>query len=524
MGRLRALGWIVLAAAGAFADVPADKKCTEAAGETMSKLRAGDSSATNLRKLSQALECMGRVEDALGATYFATKTDTAGWTDLLIYRAYLFRSLGMEDQAAKVEGELGIGGQAESTGWFVDRRPMMAASIGWVDQIHNPVQASQARQMSLWNAGYESNTGTLLLGPLETVKLEGRQIPVSASLAWTAFSQSWSGMISLGLDASLAEGFADVRSQGATLALEVNRPINQWLSAGFSVTAAKSWYPAEFGPMYTDELANAVITLTLQAPQGTFALGNSLQGSNDGGPWSLVGCHSVSWTRAYWEVVKPSLQGSFVWVNDPVVTDLPSYTAEILTAQGATAGMLVNDVILLDTNGNPVSELQQGSHKAHPKASDSRVADLEYPLAINQDRVQILVVGALRLGAFRGWTVQGSCSWSRSLYQNTQMGPNMALEDIYQDGPYYVVYRAPGSEEYLVAKNYRDAVLVPASWSRKRRDDNWTYSASLAWKASKWLSFQGTWTSSRTESSLEDLVDGSSSTRETISLGSSLSW
>lgn len=494
----------------------------------MARLRAGDSSARNMLRLAQSLECLGRPEDALGASYFTSKADTSGWTDLLIYRAYLFRSLGMEDQAIKVEAELPNAPPAKADSWMFESRPQAGFSLGWVNQTENPRRGSLSALYDHWNAddgSWIGSAGSQGVGQMDTVFLEGTILPVSAYLAWGGFSERSSIMGFVSWDASIASTLDRWRSQSLSGSLQWDREFGKRLTMSLSGNATRTWYPVAQGPLVTDDDLSAGQTSTLRTAPGNFALGHGLRATRQDVAWTLTGSHTVSWARGFFGIVTPSVAGTFAWGKDPVVSESIEIPVVILRAEGIQSGVSVSNVTLQDTLGRAVGELKQSIQQKNPQPLVAREAQFDFPLAKNQDWVQTGGSVGISSGRWKGLSGRLGAGWSRTFYLREQGGANLTLDGIYSDtAGHWVVYQDPATNELFATRSYTLSGLVPLSWTKSRRDDTWTFSAGLTWKARKWLSFQGTWTTSHTESNVEAWIDGATNTRETVSLGTAMSW
>lgn len=528
MWRLGVIALVAVLVAGGGADAAADKKCTDAAGESMARLRAGDSSATNMLRLSQNLECMGRPEDALGATYFASKTETTGWTDLLIYRAYLFRSFGMEDQAKKVEAELGVEASASSNPWYFEPRPQLGGSIGWVSQSENPIRGSLTAQYQRWNSGDGSwigSSATQGAGRLDSVFLEGVLLPISAYLGWGGYSEKSSIMGFLAWDAAITSTMDQWRSQSLSASIQGDHEFGELLAMSLSGSASRTFYPTEEGVLVWDDDLSVGQSLTLKTAPGAFTVGNVVRGTRQDVVWAWSGSQTVSWSRGFLGMVTPTVAGAFAWGKDPASSTSFEAPVVILRAKRIEPGVSVSNVVLLDTSGREVGELKQSMQQKNPQPMVARESAIEFPVAMNQDWVQGGASLGLGLGRWKGLSSRLGVGWSRTFYLKPQGGANLTLDEIYEDtSGHWVVYQDQATNELFATRSYTLSGLIPITWAKRRRDDTWTFSASLTWKALKWLSFQGTWAYSKTTSNVEEWIDGATNTRETISLGSSMSW
>ncbi|HNY29578.1 MAG TPA: hypothetical protein PKO15_01710 [Fibrobacteria bacterium] len=502
------------------------EECVDVATASMDRLRQGDSSAPNLLRLSQALECMGRPEDALGATYFASRTDSTGWTDLLIYRAYLLRSMHLDDEAVKVEQELG--GRLDShgsSGWVFEPRPRLSFAVGWYRQVVTPKGAPLAALYAGWNdVDWIKESRPTRLGKLDSVVIEGVQVPVSASMDWGAFTDRSSFMAALTWSTGLSSSLDRWRSQGLFAILQFDRDLTDWLASSVNATGSRSWYPVDGAPMAVEDEVAAGLSLVGRTPPGNWTFSNTLHASCLSPRWVWSGTHTLGWSRTWLERITPSVQGSFAWADDPNPSEMESIPAKVLLAQGIREGLAVTKVVLLDTAGKPVGEWAQIKKNAHPDSSVSRFGDIDYPLSIRQDWVQAGVGASLGLRPWKTLQCRLAATWLRTFFLEPQSNTNLEYGDIYEDAGRAVLYQDPATRELYATRSNSLTGLVPYSWTRRRRDDTWTVSAGLTWKALKWLSFQGTWTTAHTTSNVEDWLDGATSDKETISLGSSVSW
>lgn len=494
----------------------------------MSRLRSGDSTARNLLRLAQELECMERPEDALGATYFASKADTIGWKDLLVYRAYLFRTLGMEDQARKVEAELGVEPAAEAVSWYFEPSPQVGGSMGWISQAENPIRGSLTAQYQRWNAddgSWIGSSATQGAGRLDSVFLEGVLLPFSAYLGWGGYSERSSIMGFLAWDVALSSSMEQWRSQCLSASIQGDHEFGELLAMSLSGSASRTFYPAVEGVLVWDDDLSVGQSSTFRTAPGAFAFGHVVRGTHQEVAWTWTGSHSLSWSRAFLGMMTPSVAGTFAWWKDPASTTSSDAPVVILRAQGIGPGVSVSNISLLDTTGRVVGELKQSILQKDPQPIVTKESTIQLPDAISLDWVQAGGSVGLGLGRWKNLSARFGAGWSRTFYLKEQGGANLQLDEIYRDSTgNWVVYQDPATNELFATRGYTLSGLIPITWARRRRDDTWTFSASLTWKASKWLSFQGSWAYSKTTSNVEEWIDGATNTRETISLGSSMSW
>lgn len=530
------LGLALLGAATiSLADGPVAPKadCERAVSELLKRRERGDLSADVLSELAGALDCSGRVEEALGATFMEFAPDTTGRMGLMLVRIRILRELGLDDVARKTEEDLGIAldasdpapGQDRRLHWTWDTRPSISGSVAWIDQVDRPHSAIlPLRYSALIDTSEAFRTSSKALLPAtDSIVLEGGSIQVAGGLSWGGWSESGGFSVGPSGSAALPDDSTGWRSMTGGIDLNLLYAPLPSLSFLANLSASRSWFKVETGPMPTQDEFIAALNPTWKVGHWSFGAPQSIRTlRTNSDSWGWTGAHSASIGRTVGPWLNLSLSGTGTWYRDPT---------------GSSDVELEYQVVIPRHNLTP-------SQSLYPAGSptlqflDSAVLggqiQMAYPSLLtvpsNRDQswLQAAFGAAASAGPWHGLTAGLSATWSETRYLHDQAGyfVNPVLAYSVDTGIALVIRDTASGQDYIVRSiSPRDsALLVPLFWNHKRRDQCWTLQTTLTWKPKSWLSLRASWTWTRNISDLEDYVDGASYVRNVVSLSSSVSW
>lgn len=520
--------------------------CREAVAELLRARASGDSSNGLMVRLGQALECQGRVMDAVSASFAEDLSDTTGRIELLIYRADLLRRIGLEDEAKKVDAVLSdavaatvlaspVHAEKVSLGWS------LSGSAGWVYDALSSVQADSVRNLR------ESQGGIARLDDpnawRDTTRIAGAQIPlrIEPSLDIDAGRH----FLSIGVPATLTlpTDFSDWLSAGVGTGLMGFSSWNDRFSSWFAASAVRTWYRREGAdPTWRTDLSGQ---LGASARSGRLKLStnHSVAGAWDGADAyaGLSGGHGIGAGVSLPWRFGVDLGAGFSWFVNDARTESYAIPGATVLVEGAEAGISNQDESLrfLDTNGTPIRYSNPLWMRRLPSGGRPEqwveTGVFLYPDGNNGD------YGRWNLGATLSQTPYSGFSWSAGVdFARTEWNREWTvclvdyadLEASYQDHQYqganalfFYRDRATG-EEFWVA-NTGNSRLVPRGAlveKRRRKDRTMTVSVALKYRWSRVLSAVAGASWIRNESSLERFVSGTSYNRTLWNLTGSVTW
>ena len=500
----------------------ASPDCGAQVDKLLERREKGDSSANLLSELSRSLECAGRTEEALGATYMPTGRDTTGRIGLLALRADLLRELGLPEVARQTEMEIGAATVTEvaepSTHWVWDQRPAFASTLAWIDQVDHPRTAILPLRYQGFLSPDSALRRTSGSQATDSILLEGGTFQASANLSWGGWSEL--GGFGIGPSGSIALPDDSTGWRSASAGADLNAVLLPSTSTSLSlgISASRSWFHADGGPMPVQDEFVASLLPTWKTGRWTFTFPQSMRTQRtNSDPWAWSGSHGAGATIAPVALWKLSASASLSWFSDPSVRSDAPYTSQlVLEGKGLAAG----DSLYSSTRTELALAMEMLS-------SIADTSQMSWPLSRSQSWIQPGLGLGTTLGPWHDVVVGASVGWSQTRFTTRQEGWFVDPLDAASEFGYVVVLRdSTDGHRYVVRSTTRsDApVLVPLDWSLRRRDDSWSMQLSLSWRPRKWANLRAAWSRTRNTSNLEEYVDGSSYVRDVVSLSGSASW
>jgi len=524
---------LVLTCAPAALPSESDSGCLKAVPVFLERREQGDSSATLLADLAQALECGGRTEEAVGATYLPVGQDTTGRIGLILVRAHLLRGLGLEDVARQLEHEVGadlepvVAQVPVRSSWVADRRPSLSASLGWVDQVDHPRSAVLSRTYPVLLDSGLAGANLASQRSNDSIRVEGGSLQASANLSWGAWSDV--GGFALGPSGSIAIPDDSATWRSATFGGDLNALFGPAPSTtlALSLSGSRTWFRATSGPMSFQDEVSGGLTPSWKGGDWTLSLPQMLKAQRTGtDPVGWSGQHSFSLGRALLAWLNATLTTTGAWSIDGSAGNDEDRGYQ-LRVEGS--GFLPGQKLYPSTNnlGGYLDSTRLAQRIQ--SASDSHGPDtLHTPFYRNQSWTQFGLGAGIGLGPWRGLSGSINLGWNRTAYAHLQQGTYVDPYLAYSDslGETLVFSDTTTHQDYVVRSiSYRDSPeLVPLAWSGRRRDQNWSIQISLNWKASPGIGARASWSGSRNVSNLQDMIEGSSYIRNVFSLSGTFSW
>gem|GEM_PF-1728130 len=520
-------------------------RCGDATDLFLSARSQGDSSANLLLKLSQALECNGHMEEALGATYLELGRDTTGRVDLLIYRDHLLRKLGLGDMAKQTEAELGIvdaGSGGARSRWTWQGRPSLSANLGWSHEFDAPGAASALSRadtalLNHTDGNVASNSNALTQVPSDSILLQGGSWDLSGGLSWGGSGDRgglWLGPVG---SVALDDDSLGWRSAGAGFDLNGVWIATRQISFQGDVSGERTWFATSSGPLPVEDDLGATLTPQWSRSSWEISLPQTLRTlRTNSSAWTWTGSHGLGISRTVNPMVKLSASAAWSWNLDPSGSLDDEVLAQVVEGDSLAAGKGVYDVGLYAPNltSNPGPRHNNFNELNYLTAvSEAQLQAFTYPLSRNTDWTQPGVGAGINLGPWHSLSLALSGQWAETIYTNDQEGVNVdpSLADHNTDttlSPYpilLVLRDTTTKKEFLVGTTAADAPLVAWSpWKIHRVDQVWTAQATLVWKPKRWLSFRALWTWTRNISNVAQYLAGASYERNLVAGSGAVSW
>jgi len=514
-------------------------RCQEATDLFLSARAAGDSSAAVLSGMAQALECTGRMEEALGATYLKLGKDTTGRIDLLIFRDQLLRRLGLGDMAKQTEAEMGIVDATQgpmSTGWTWQKRPTLTANLGWsheFDAPGSPHSLNHNDSVLLTNSGTVSTFGpanALAQVASDSILLQGGSWDLSGAMSWGG--SGGRGGIWLGPTGSLSLDDDSLGWRSAGGGLDLNW---LWIATGRisfqgDVSGERTWFATSSGPLPVEDDLGATITPQWSRDSWDITLPQTLRTlRTNSSPWTWTGSHGLGISKTVNPMVKLSVSTAWSWNIDPSGPVDDEVWARVVEGDSLAEGKKVLDVGLYAPNlavaNSPGGQFTVQKNLA--TVSEAQLQGFTYPLSRNTDWTQPGVGAGVNLGPWHSLSLDLSAQWAETIYTHEQEGVNVdqSMADHPVDTVLLVLRDTTTKKEFLVGTTKADAPLVAWSpWRLHRVDQVWTAQAALVWRPRRWLSFRASWAWTRNISNVAEYVDGASYERNLVAGSGAVSW
>lgn len=520
-------------------------RCGDATDLFLFARAKGDSSATLLMALAQALECGGRMEEALGATYLKLGRDTTGRIDLLIYRDHLLRKLGLGDMAKQTEAELGIVDGTPGDGrfrWTWQKRPTLTANLGWSHEFDAPGSAwalnrADTALLHHTEGNVTSNTDALAQVPADSILLEGGSWDLSGALSWGGSGDRGGGWLGPTGSVALDDDSLGWRSAGAGLDLNWLWIASGRISFQGDLSGERTWFATTSGPLPTEDDLGSTLTPQWSLSSWDITLPQSLRTlRTNSSAWTWTGSHGLGISKTVNPMVKISASAAWSWNIDPSGPVDDEVLAQVVEGDSLAAGKGVYDVGLYAPNltSNPGPRHNNfGELNYLTAVSEAQLQAFTYPLSRNTDWTQPGVGAGIDLGPWHSLSLALSGQWAQTIYTHEQEGVNVdpSVADHNTDStisvlPILLVLRdTTTKKEFLVGTTAADAPLVAWSpWKIHRVDQVWTAQATLSWRPRKWLFFRASWGWTRNISNVAQYLAGASYERNLISGSGAVSW
>lgn len=518
-------------------------ECGEAVSELLAARKSGDSSNVVMLGLSRALECEGRMVDALSATFADNRQDTAGRIDLLLFRAQLLRKVGLGDEADKVEREIGQ---------FVSRTVDQSADAGsdpWIWFFSGNVQASwlyegdavqKADSLEYYSTKAKGNVEGISTILPDSVIITGAQVPVAGGVQFDAMKGNISVSLAVPGQLILAKTLDSwlAGSSGVRLSSTV-----QWSDAFGSdlvLSGNRTWYPVEdrsslHRTEIVGQLSNKLklgATTISQTNSISRALGYSDEFSG------YTGSHSVGVGRKLPWNTSVSANAGIAWFWDGSVDefiDLP--TRVVMVGNGRVGQATQRDTSLqfLDTAGRRIDPnsldpftgpgmLALGAVPGQWTSYSSLAFPIQTAAGFHRWNAGFAVgqkpTSRISLSASFDLTRTGWGSEYPGCYQDV----DTVVTGLVSRGSVYLYRDARTGQDFWVknpAKSHLSLLLFRAG-PRVDWTTTTTLSASIAFP--KRISVAGAWTSVVNRSNLAAYISGASYTRSIWNLSASVGW
>ncbi len=529
--------------------------CHAAVANLLQARGAGDSTNAVMLSLSQALECDGRMVDALSATYAGNESDTTGRIELLLFRANLLRKIGMEDEAKMVEREIGerlvagsvpfqAEGKTEPVVWAL----VASFTSGWIYQgdakrmadsipiVCDSIRAGGVRYDSSWMVDRS------LLGWSDSVMVAGAQIPLGIALGLDVFRDPWIVSLQVPLQLALEQDGSGWISGAAGVSMFGSWKWSPRLSSDVSLSADRTWYRVVGGdPIHQTEYVGGL--------SGTFATGrwglseaNSFKLSFDGSDRrvSTNGSHSVSGSIGLPKRFSVSLSGTYSWFvgTSETTWDSTGLPAVWIHVDGAELGMSnkSDGLRFLDANGNPLSfntlQLKRAWSGTAPGQFVETTESFGYPLSSRADCWGLTGSFSLAQRPFPRLSWSAGFDVGRTEWFADQVGAylseyaiwNQVLENSTAGLEPLYFYRDRSSGTDFWIPNPLGSDIGPVAFRRRRVDWATTLRFRTRWAVVPHVSVTAGWSWTRNKSSMEHVLDGSSYTRTVWNASTSVSW
>lgn len=525
--------------------------CAAAVAHLLQARGEGDSSNPVMLRLSQALECDGRMVDALSATYAGNESDTTGRIELLLFRANLLRKIGMEDEARAVEAEVGervvarVGGEPESLVWdwsvsfttgllYQGDAKKMADSLKIVGDF---VRVGERGSDSSWAVDGS------LQGWSDSMSITGAQIPVGLSLGAQLFRDPWIALLQLPVQVAMDPDGSGWISGTAGIALFGSRKWSAKLSTDASLAVDRTWYRVDAGdPIHQTDFVGG---LSAAYDFGAWSLSeaNSFKWSYDASGLRVAsnGSHSLSASLQLPKRFSVSLSGAYSWYLGTVATtwDSTGLPAVWIHVDGAELGMSNKspDLRFLDAEGNVLSfndrlQIKQAWSGVAPGQFVETTESFAYPISSRSDCWG--VTGSLNLAQ----RPMPALSWgagfdvARTEWFADQIGAYLSEEAIWSqvlgdstdeiEPLYFYRDRSSGVDHWIPSP--LGSNIGPVTFCRRRVDWAATLRFRARWAVFPRVSVAGGLSWTRNVSSMEHVLDGSSYTRTVWNASTSVSW
>jgi hypothetical protein len=514
-------------------------RCQDATDLFLSARAAGDSSAALLAGLAQALECTGRMEEALGATYLRLGKDTTGRIDLLIFRDQLLRSLGLGDMAKQTETEMGIveaSSEMARSGWTWQKRPTLTANLGWsheFDAPGSPFSLNHNDSTLLRNSGTVpvfASEDALAQVASDSILLEGGSWDLSGALSWGGGGDR--GGIWLGPTGSVAldDDSLGWRSAGAGFDLNWLWIASSQISVQGDVSGQRTWFAADSGPFPVEDDLGATFAPQWNRSSWEISLPQTIRTlRTNSSAWTWTGSHGLGISKTVNPMVKLSASAAWSWNIDPSGPVDDEVWSMVVEGDSLAAGKGVLDVGLyapnLTSGKSPIGKFTVPAYLA--TVSEAQLQGFAYPLSRNTDWTQPGVGAAVVLGPWSSLSLVLSAQWAETIYAHDQEGVNVdpSMADHLADTVLLVLRDTATKKEFLVGSTKTDAPLVAWSpWRIHRVDQVWSAQTVLLWRPRKWLSFRASWAWTRNVSNVAQFLEGASYVRNLVAGSGAVSW
>lgn len=514
--------------------------CAAAVAHLLQARGEGDSSNPVMLRLSQALECDGRMVDALSATYAGNESDTTGRIELLLFRANLLRKIGMEDEARAVEAEVGseLGNRFmektdEGFGWLFDWS--VTGGVGWKYETDRSSMSdsvstySERITISNVESFYLNLNSSMNRLPGDSITFEGGQYLASAGVGFGWFGEKFAVTASVPAQIGLASDLSEwnVASSGANISISYDwKP---WLGAGLSGGWGRTWYPVEnAAPVVRDDLSGTVTLRGLLATVG-WSMANSVELEDAGNRRLKFYNHVLQIGRQFPKGFQTTLSGGYSWYDDEIGSQTGAIRAWVIPVQSASSGQGVRDLKMLDSTGRVVSLTKMFQILSH--SGGDRIGSIEEAYLIPTSSSQ----------SWGRWSLGGAVSQSVFPWLSWSIGFDLSQTDLsgIQSGlwvdPFYSfdsiaeavrVFRDQSTGEAYISffKLGQGSTIVPLVYARHRQDVTKAWRIGISSKVNRHLSIQAGWTYTDRESTMDEILDGSSYTRTVWNASTSVSW
>lgn len=530
--------------------------CRTAVVHLLQARSAGDSSNSVMLRLSQALECDGRMVDALSATYAGNESDTAGRVELLLFRANLLRKIGMEDEAKVVEREIGeqLVAEAGSLRTKGAKEPVVRVwsvsfTSGWLYQGDAKKMADSVRIVgdSIRVGGVRSDSSWTVDGSLQSwndsMMVTGAQIPVGLALGLDLFRDPWIASLQVPVQLALdPDGFGWISGM-AGLSLFGSWKWTPRLSTDVSASVDRTWYRMDGGdPIHQTEFVGSV-SGTFNFGQWSLSEANAIKSSHDASDRrvSSNGSHSLSGSIGLPKRFSVSLSGTYSWYVGASETtwDSTGLPAVWIHVDGAELGMPNNSSSLrfLDADGNTLSfndrlQIKRAWSGAAPGQYVETAESFSYPLSSRPDCWGVTGSFSLAQRPFPRVSWSTGFDVGRTEWFADQIGAYLSEEAIWNqvlknstDGLeplYFYRDRSSGVDHWIPSP--LGSNIGPVTFCRRRVDWATTLRLRARWTVFPRVSVAGGWSWTRNVSSMEHVLDGSSYTRTVWNASTSVSW
>lgn len=489
---------------------------------------AGGPRDSLLAESAEALLALGRLEQALGATW----VDGSDRSEVLLrQRSRIFELAGLHDDAREARERADSLASIHGGIWRWEPRPSMAANLGlrsernetWVDPLY--------RQRAIWAQGIVPDYG---LGDDEsdTALVSGDGASLFAMVSWGGSDSDWKlGGNGSVWGASSRTFDPDVLPWGLGVGFGLERRMSDRWRVGLDLGAQSDFV----GPSREQDRWSTGVSATWNGKIVSMSIADVFQLSWSESGENKVPVNTVGWSASAKPARGPrwNLGGALSWVGQEDVESRSSVPSVVWRTRGVREGMAI-----WGEGGDPPAWtlLDPATGTAYDSAAMARMAyglvrvpeptEGETPLVERRPgsywapSISVGVAQALPWKLGIGFSVaSGWRSWSEE--QTVLVADPWTRIDMGRI-PRIAVDESTGRR--WLASDPAGGTFILLDDTRRRRDHWTTAGLSVTWAPMVWCSWLVQWSSTRTETNIADLDSAVAGRKSSWSIGASLFW